>query len=124
MSSAKKILMVDDDAALRDALAEQFALHEEFDVTQAATALEGLEIAKSQPFDMILLDVALGEADGRERRPQRDIHGALQLVGERRPYRSNAFRIEDQDRHQEPAQRLGCPQAGDPVIDENRHFLG
>jgi DNA-binding response OmpR family regulator len=66
MSAAKKILMVDDDAALREALLEQFVLYDEFEVHQAATALEGLDAAKATAFDLILLDVGLGEADGRD----------------------------------------------------------
>jgi DNA-binding response OmpR family regulator len=66
MSSAKKILVVDDDASLRDALAEQFGLHDDFVITQAESAVAGLEAVKADRFDMILLDVGLGEADGRE----------------------------------------------------------
>jgi DNA-binding response OmpR family regulator len=66
MSSAKKILMVDDDAALREALIEQFVLYDEFELQQAATALEGLDAAKATAFDLILLDVGLGESDGRD----------------------------------------------------------
>ncbi|TNE39442.1 MAG: response regulator transcription factor [Alphaproteobacteria bacterium] len=66
MKSGKKILMVDDDTALREALDEQFALHDEFDLSQAATAGEGLALAKEGAFDLILLDVGLGEADGRD----------------------------------------------------------
>lgn len=58
--------MVDDDSALREALNEQFVLHEEFDVSQAATALEGLEAVRQGQFDLILLDVGLGDQDGRE----------------------------------------------------------
>jgi DNA-binding response OmpR family regulator len=66
MSSAKKILVVDDDASLRDALAEQFGLHDDFVITQAESAVAGLDAVKTDRFDMILLDVGLGEADGRE----------------------------------------------------------
>jgi len=66
MSSVKKILIVDDDPALREALQEQFSLHDEFDVEEADSAATGLEKARQGPHDLILLDVALGEADGRE----------------------------------------------------------
>ncbi|TNE59723.1 MAG: response regulator transcription factor [Alphaproteobacteria bacterium] len=66
MSTKKKILMVDDDAALREALEEQFGLHDEFELVQAATAGEGLAVAREDRFDLILLDVGLGEADGRD----------------------------------------------------------
>lgn len=66
MSSAKKILIVDDDPALREALREQFSLHEEFDIEEADSAASGLEKARKGPHDLILLDVGLGESDGRE----------------------------------------------------------
>jgi len=66
MSLAKKILVVDDDASLRDALAEQFGLYNDFSIDQAETASEGLEAVKAHRYDMILLDVGLGAADGRE----------------------------------------------------------
>ncbi len=66
MSSAKKILMVDDDASLRDALNEQFALHDEFAVETAVDGASGLEKAKAGPHDIILLDVGLPDCDGRE----------------------------------------------------------
>ncbi len=66
MSTAKKILLVDDDDDLRQTLAEQFEMHEEFEVGQASTGARGLETAKGSPFDLILLDVGLPDMDGRE----------------------------------------------------------
>lgn len=66
MSSARTILIVDDDDDLRESLTDQLALHEEFDITAAATASEGLQCAKSDHIDLILLDVALPDIDGRE----------------------------------------------------------
>ncbi len=66
MSAGHKILIVDDDAALRHSLAEQLQLHEEFAAAEAATAAEALEMAKVQYFDAILLDVGLPDMDGRE----------------------------------------------------------
>jgi DNA-binding response OmpR family regulator len=66
MTAGHKILLVDDDTTLRQALADQLQLHEEFAVAQAATAEQGLEIAKRQNFDTILLDVGLPDMDGRE----------------------------------------------------------
>jgi len=66
MSGVKKILMVDDDDSLRQTLAEQLDLHEEFETHQAATAATGLEMIKSNHFDLILLDVGLPDMDGRE----------------------------------------------------------
>ena len=66
MASAKTILLVDDDPALRDALREQLDLHEEFATDEADTGSRGLEMAKANPYDAILLDVGLPDLDGRE----------------------------------------------------------
>ncbi len=64
--SAKKMLLVDDDEALRSALAEQLELHDEFGTAQADTGAAGLEAAKADHYDLILLDVGLPDMDGRE----------------------------------------------------------
>jgi DNA-binding response OmpR family regulator len=66
MQSGKKILIVDDDAELRNALTEQLHLHEEFDVTGAETGTAALDRLKSDYYDAILLDVGLPDMDGRE----------------------------------------------------------
>ena len=60
------ILMIDDDNALRESLAEQLRLHEDFDVVQAETATLGLQRASEQHFDAIILDVGLPDMDGRD----------------------------------------------------------
>ena len=62
----KKILIVDDDEALRQSLSEQLQLHEEFSTVQAETGAKGVEHAKAEYFDAILLDVGLPDMDGRE----------------------------------------------------------
>ena len=64
--TAKKILLVDDEDHLREALAEQLELHGEFVTTQAGSGAEALNIAKGGHFDLLLLDVGLGDLDGRE----------------------------------------------------------
>lgn len=66
MAAAKKVLLVDDDKSLRDALHEQLDLHEEFETTEAENGARALELARGQHFDAILLDVALPDLDGRE----------------------------------------------------------
>ena len=66
MGAEKTVLLVDDDDALRGALAEQLDLHQEFKTTQASTGVTGLEAAKKKYFDAILLDVGLPDLDGRE----------------------------------------------------------
>ena len=66
MASSKKILIVDDDDVLRESLREQFSLHEDFAVADAATATLGLKAAKADHADLVLLDVNLPDMDGRE----------------------------------------------------------
>jgi len=64
--AGKKILLVDDDDQLRQALAEQLRLHEEFQAVEAATGQAALDRAKAEAFDAIVLDVGLPDFDGRE----------------------------------------------------------
>ena len=66
MTASKRILLVDDDEALRQSLSEQLQLHEEFSVVVVGTGGEALEVVKSKYFDAILLDVGLPDMDGRE----------------------------------------------------------
>jgi len=66
MNAQKTILIVDDDEDLREALVEQFALHEEFRTLSADTAGGGMGIARNERADLILLDVELPDMDGRE----------------------------------------------------------
>lgn len=66
MSTLKKILMVDDDADLREALADQLVATEEFDVFEAGTGGEGLNRTREEHFDLVILDVGLPDMDGRE----------------------------------------------------------
>ncbi|MGH6952612.1 MAG: response regulator transcription factor [Alphaproteobacteria bacterium] len=66
MATGKRILIVDDDAQLRQSLAEQLALYKEFVTTEAATGGEGLEAVKGDTVDAVILDVGLPDLDGRE----------------------------------------------------------
>jgi len=66
MTVGRKILIVDDDVALRHALSEQLQLHEEFQVAEAETGEQALDMVKHGYFDAILLDVGLPDMDGRE----------------------------------------------------------
>ena len=65
-ATTKKILLVDDDEALRQSLGEQLRLHEEFATVEAETGSRALEAVKTEHFDAILLDVGLPDMDGRE----------------------------------------------------------
>ena len=66
MSTSRNILVVDDDEDLRDSLAEQLALHEEFETEIAGDAREAIDKLKSQRVDLVLLDIGLPDMDGRE----------------------------------------------------------
>ena len=66
MSTARSILIVDDEDDLRESLVDQLDVHDEFVVHQAATAGDAQTIAKEQHIDIILLDVGLPDMDGRE----------------------------------------------------------
>jgi len=66
MSQLKKILMVDDDLDLREALADQLVMTEEFDVFEASNGAEALDKAKESLYDLVILDVGLDDMDGRE----------------------------------------------------------
>src|SRR5262245_53792340 len=63
---SKKILLVDDDESLRETLAEQLQLHEEFSAVQAASGQAALERVQAEHFDSVLLDVGVPDMDGRE----------------------------------------------------------
>lgn len=66
MTVGKRVLLVDDDEALRQSLEEQLQLHEDFVPTGAGTGGEALDRVKTEHFDLILLDVGLPDFDGRE----------------------------------------------------------
>ncbi|NBO20525.1 MAG: DNA-binding response regulator [Rhodobacteraceae bacterium] len=66
MASLRKILLVDDDDDLREALSEQLVMTEDFDVFEARTGAEGMEKAKAGLYDLVILDVGLPDTDGRE----------------------------------------------------------
>ncbi|QYX56868.1 response regulator transcription factor [Roseovarius sp. SCSIO 43702] len=66
MAQLKKILLVDDDDDLREALAEQLVMTEDFDVFEAGTGSDATSRVKDTIFDLIILDVGLPDTDGRE----------------------------------------------------------
>jgi DNA-binding response OmpR family regulator len=66
MAQLKKILLVDDDEDLREALGEQLVMTEDFDVFEAGTGAEAMTRARDANYDLIILDVGLPDTDGRE----------------------------------------------------------
>ena len=65
-ASLRRLLLVDDDKALRQSLAEQLRLVEQFDCLEAETGSGALELAGKERFDAVLLDIGLPDMDGRE----------------------------------------------------------
>src|SRR5712691_8246240 len=66
MRPLRRILIVDDDAALRQSLAEQLERHGEFASRDCDNAAAALEIVQHERFDAVLLDIGLPDMDGRE----------------------------------------------------------
>jgi len=62
----RRILLVDDDADLRQTLTDQLAHYREFDLAEAATAADAIAQVAAQHVDLMLLDVGLPDMDGRE----------------------------------------------------------
>ena len=63
MSMKKRILVVDDERLVRQSVAAVFT-REGMEVTLAASGNEALSILEQQVFDLIILDVMLGDMDG------------------------------------------------------------
>ncbi len=66
MGQLRKILLVDDDDDLREALSEQLVMTEDFDVFEASNGAEAMSRAKEGLYDLVILDVGLPDTDGRE----------------------------------------------------------
>ena len=67
MASKRTILIVDDDAELREALVEQLALHnDEFETTSVDNGAKAVQHAKASQVDLVIMDVGLPDVDGRE----------------------------------------------------------
>src|ERR1017187_8186374 len=60
-----RILVIDDEESPRESL--RFILKDRYDVTWAESGPNGLEaVAKSEPFDVVLLDMMMPQMDGLE----------------------------------------------------------
>lgn len=64
-SSAHQVLLIDDDPSLRDLVAEHLAEHG-FTVIEAADGESGLEAARGQSADLVILDLGLPGISGLE----------------------------------------------------------
>ncbi|HVI87417.1 MAG TPA: response regulator transcription factor [Dongiaceae bacterium] len=75
VTAIKRVLLVDDDETLRHTLAEQLELEGDFSTVEAGNGAQGLEIARQDKLDAILLDVGLPDVDGRQLCAQMRDHG-------------------------------------------------
>src|SRR6267142_655635 len=66
MRGLRRILIVDDDPALRQSLAEQLERHGEFATVECDSATAALATIRGEHFDAVLLDVGLPDMDGRD----------------------------------------------------------
>jgi DNA-binding response OmpR family regulator len=68
MPADRPILIVDDDRALRETLAEQLAVDGEFTAVEAETAAQAEDklTAPDARFDAVILDIGLPDGDGRD----------------------------------------------------------
>ncbi len=66
MAQRKIILIIDDDADLREGLSEQLELEGEFSAIGAGTAGDGVSLAREHQPDIVLLDIDLPDMNGRE----------------------------------------------------------
>jgi DNA-binding response OmpR family regulator len=66
MATPRRILIVDDDAELRDALMEQLSLHDEFEAVAVESGAKGVQSVKGGVVDLVIMDVGLPDIDGRE----------------------------------------------------------
>jgi DNA-binding response OmpR family regulator len=66
MPNRHRILIVDDDPGLREQLTEQLSLHEEFEALAVENGSKGVQAAKAEQIDLVIMDVGLPDIDGRE----------------------------------------------------------
>ena len=60
----KRVLIVDDDPDIREIAVTGFEISGGWEIREAASGLEALELARLDPPDVILLDVMMPETDG------------------------------------------------------------
>ena len=65
MPSAKRVLLVDDDAMLRSSLAEQLEQEDGFSPVEAGSCAEARRLAHEGLYEFMILDVGLPDGDGR-----------------------------------------------------------
>ena len=76
MPNTRKILIVDDDPGLRDALTEQMSLLEEFEAITVENGSKGVQAAKAGQIDLVIN----GRRPARHRRPRSGAHAAQERL--------------------------------------------
>ncbi|MCK0197511.1 response regulator transcription factor [Ancylobacter sp. 6x-1] len=66
MTNAQRILVVEDDSELREALVEQLDLLDEFETVAVGTAQGAIDQVGAGRIDLVLMDVGLPDMDGRD----------------------------------------------------------
>ncbi|GJE25476.1 response regulator transcription factor [Methylobacterium organophilum] len=66
MTTAYRLLVCDDDDALRETLIEQLEGYEDFSIVSEATAGAAIERVSNERVDLAVMDVGLPDLDGRE----------------------------------------------------------
>ena len=66
MLNETRLLLVDDDDALRESLCDQPEFQEAFSIDEAKSGFEALECIKREVYGLILLDIGLPDMDGRD----------------------------------------------------------
>ena len=73
MTQVKKILLVDDDEDLREALGEQLIMTEDFDVFEAGSGAEAMTRIRDMIYDLVILAVSAdAQAGGQVPHPDAD----------------------------------------------------
>ena len=80
MSSKQRILVIEDDAAIRRGILHSLRFHG-YEVAEAEDADRGLALIRAEPADLLLLDLNLPGGDGLDLlREARALHGALPVI--------------------------------------------
>jgi DNA-binding response OmpR family regulator len=66
MPKTHKILIIDDDSELGEAVKEQLSPFEEFDAVVAQNAKEGIQIVRAGLIDLVIMDIGLPDIEGHE----------------------------------------------------------
>jgi DNA-binding response OmpR family regulator len=66
MTNVRKILIIDDDDAVRDSLVEHLSLHDGIEAVAVETGTKGVQAARAGQVDLVIMDVGLPDVDGRE----------------------------------------------------------